>query len=277
MSIAFLFPGQGSQKSGMGAGLEGVGNAFATISEAIGRDVAAICNLQDEELRRTQNAQVALYACGVAAAKSLGLEPAFAAGHSVGEYAALAVAGVVSVADGARLVARRGELMAGAGGGTMAAVLGLDDATIEKICAETPGTVVVANYNCPGQAVISGDTAAVEEACQACLDAGARLANMLNVSGAFHSPLVQSAGEGLRAMLAETPFNASAIRLPSNVTGAFVDDPSDWPELLARQAYSPVRWTSCVRAMLDEGATEFHECGPGNVLMGLMKRIAPES
>ncbi len=256
--------------------------AFERVSEAVGLDVAALCEESDEAtLRRTENAQIALYTCGVATAAALeekGVFPSFTLGHSVGEYAALASAGVVSVQDGARLVARRGELMSQAGNGTMAAIIGLDDAQVEAVCSGvSAGVVVVANYNSPGQVVISGEPAAVEAACAGASAAGARRVVPLNVSGAFHSPLMEEAAAEMRSALASVSFSAGSARVASNVLGDFVADASAWPELLAKQIASPVRWTDCVRAAVREGASEFFECGPGNVLCGLLRRIAPEA
>jgi [acyl-carrier-protein] S-malonyltransferase len=256
--------------------------AFERVSEVVGRDVAALCDEADEEtLRFTENAQIALYACGVATAAALrekGVVPSFALGHSVGEYAALAAAGVISLEDGARLVDRRGELMAQAKNGTMAAIIGLDDAQVEAACSGVSnGIVVVANYNSPGQVVISGEPAAVEAACTSAKAAGARRVVPLNVSGAFHSPLMEEAAAAMRSALATVSFAAGTARVASNVLGDFVTDASAWPELLARQIASPVRWTDCVRAAVREGASEFFECGPGSVLCGLLRRIEPEA
>lgn len=256
--------------------------AFERVSEAVGSDVAALCNESDPEtLRRTENAQIALYTCGVATAAALnekGLVPAFTLGHSVGEYAALAAAGVISLEDGARLVARRGELMSQAKNGGMAAIIGLDDAQVEAACSGvSEGIVVVANYNSPGQVVISGEPAAVAAACANATAAGARRVVPLNVSGAFHSPLMQEAAAHMRSALASVSFSTGTARVASNVLGDFVTDAAAWPDLLARQIASPVRWTDCIRAAVREGATEFFECGPGNVLCGLLRRIAPEA
>ena len=284
VSKVFLFPGQGSQVPGMGRSIREASaaarEAFERVSEAVGRDMVALCDESDEEtLRLTENAQIALYTCGVATAAALnekGIRPSFALGHSVGEYAALAAAGVVSVEDGARLVARRGELMAQAKNGTMAAIIGLDDEQVEAACSGvSDGVVVVANYNSPGQVVISGEPAAVEAACANAAGAGARRVVPLNVSGAFHSPLMEDASRQMRSALASVSFSDGSARVASNVLGDIVSDPSNWPDLLARQIASPVRWTDCVRAALREGAAEFYECGPGNVLCGLLRRIAP--
>lgn len=278
---AAVFPGQGSQRPGMGkeafetpAGR----TVFDAVSEAIGKDVAALCFDSDEEtLRRTENAQIALFTASVASYQS-SPQPGVVvmAGHSVGEYAALACAGVLSVTDGAKLVARRGELMAEAGRtrpGAMAAVLGLDAETVSR-SLPSDGVVVVANDNCPGQVVISGEAEAVKQAAEALKTAGAKRCLPLNVSGAFHSPLMAHAAEKMRDAVATVDFSAGALPVVSNVTA---QPESDWPELLVRQLVSPVRWTESVQTMLATGAEEFVEFGPGDVLTGLLKRIAPEA
>jgi len=249
------------------------------VSQTTGRDVADLCAKDDETLRSTENAQLALYTCGVAAAAAVrekGIEPSFAAGHSVGEYAALAAAGVLGVEDGAKLVALRGKLMSEAQGGTMAAVLGLEEQGLENLCFKAAGTVVIANYNCPGQVVISGEPAAVAEVAEAATAAGARRVLPLNVSGAFHSPLMSDASDRMREALSSIAFHETPIRVPSNVTGTFPAT-SDWPDLLAKQIASPVRWVACMQTLLAAGAARFIECGVGNVLCGLMRRIDKEA
>ncbi len=286
--IAAIFPGQGSQKPGMGRDLyEGFPEAkavFDTVSAATGRDTCQICFEMDEEtLRLTQNAQLALYTCGVAAYHVYGDRALVFAGHSVGEYAALAAAGVVSVEDGATLVHRRGELMASVGSerpGGMAAVLGLERDALAEVCAaasDSAEVAVIANDNCPGQLVISGDKAAVERAGALAQEAGAKRVLPLNVSGAFHSPLMDEPAREMRLALDHATFLPSGSKsVFANVTAAAQPDSSDWPALLEAQLKSPVRWTESVQAMVAAGVTTFVECGVGEVLCGLVKRIDRE-
>lgn len=258
---------------------------FDAVSAATGRDLAEICFTYDEEsLRQTQNAQLALYTCGVAAYRAYGDRAQAFAGHSVGEYAAIAAAGAVSVADGARLVQRRGELMAMAGAerpGTMAAVLGMEREALEKVCAQASGAdavVVIANDNCPGQLVISGDRAAVERAAALAQEAGAKRVLPLNVSGAFHSPLMEDAATQMRKALEEAEFTRGATRpIYANVTAVAQTDPGIWPDLLEAQLKRPVRWTETIVNMKADGFTTFIEFGVGEVLCGLIRRIDREA
>lgn len=291
--FAAVFPGQGSQKPGMGKELyERGGRAreiIKAISAAVGRDVAALCFESGEEtLRRTENAQIALYACGVAVWKELEARlddrvPHAMAGHSVGEYAALACAGVLNIEDGARLVQKRGEIMAASGKhrpGAMAAVLGLERNALEEICAETSDTqnvVVLANDNCPGQLVISGDVEAVKRASDAALSGGAKRVLPLNVSGAFHSPLMNGAADEMAQALAKIEFRQTHVPVVSNVTAEPITTPNLWPDLLERQLRSEVRWTESVRKMTEMGIGTFIECGAGQVLCGLARRIDRDS
>lgn len=286
--IAVVFPGQGSQRPGMGASLREHAAAvevFARIDGATGLSTQTICEqLSEEELRQTQNAQVALFACGVAAHAALaaeGIAAQVAAGHSVGEYAALVAAGVLSVEDGARLVQRRGDLMARSGGlraGTMAAVLGLEADALKQVClaaSSTDSVVVIANDNCPGQLVISGDVAAVERASAMASEAGAKRVLPINVSGAFHSPLMQESAEAMGLALGDVAFAEGSMPVVANVSAQI--ESSGWAGLLEAQLRSPVRWTESVGTMLAMGVTTFVECGSGSVLSGLLKRIDREA
>jgi [acyl-carrier-protein] S-malonyltransferase len=255
-------------------------STFDQVAEATGVDIASICFESDEEtLRQTQNAQLALYTCGLAARACLPIEAEAFAGHSVGEYAAVVSAGVLSVGSGAKLVWKRGELMANAGKtrpGTMAAILGLERDALEKVCDRVDaGVCVVANDNCPGQLVISGDTEGVRQACELALAAGAKRALPLNVSGAFHSPLMEESATQMAVALDAAPFGdmAQKVDVYANVTGGVVKHAQEWPDLLTRQLKSPVRWTESVFAMVGDGFTRFIECGSGEVLCGLIRRI----
>jgi [acyl-carrier-protein] S-malonyltransferase len=289
--LAVVFPGQGSQKPGMGKELFDLRPesqaVFSRVTAATGVDVAKLCFETDEEtLRQTQNAQLALYTSGVAAWACLRAHlqgevtvDAFA-GHSVGEYAALAAAEILSVEDGATLVQKRGEIMARAGEkqpGTMAAVLGLERSQIEAVLKKVSGVVVVANDNCPGQLVISGDVKSVAVAGEALTEAGAKRVLPLNVSGAFHSPLMNDSATEMRVALDKAHFTAGSGRAFSNVTAQPVVQQGVWPDLLERQLKSPVRWTETVQNMFNEGVRTFIECGSGDVLTGLLKRIERES
>jgi [acyl-carrier-protein] S-malonyltransferase len=256
---------------------------FDQVEQATGVNIANLCFNSDEEtLRQTQNAQLALYTCGLAAYYALkdscpDLSVSCFAGHSVGEYAALAAAGVVSLETGARLVQRRGDIMARAGElrpGAMAAVLGLDRDEIGRALAEvSSGVVVIANDNCPGQLVISGDRDAVAEATAVLNQRGARRVLPLNVSGAFHSPLMDSSAESMRVALDEVKFHSGAT-VYSNVT---TKPGSHWADLLERQLKSPVLWTESIQEMIKDGVSTFIECGAGEVLIGLVRRIEKDA
>lgn len=288
--LAAVFPGQGSQKPGMGQSLyDHVPSAravFDEVASATSVDIAKLCFETDEDtLRQTQNAQLALYTCGVAAYRGLadrGIRANAMAGHSVGEYAALAAAGILSVADGAKLVQRRGDLMARSGNlrpGGMAAILGLERDALESVCrsVSTPDSVaVIANDNCPGQLVISGDKDAVERASAAALENGAKRALPLNVSGAFHSPLMEEAAASMGEALRQASFVAGSATVYANVTAERQDDPALWADYLERQLKSPVRWTESVQALIGSGVTTFVECGGGEVLGGLIRRVSKE-
>ena len=264
---------------------EAAKHVFDTVSDALSLDVRKLCFETDEDtLRRTDNAQVALFTAGVATFEALretvAHAPSAVAGHSVGEYAALAASGGITVADGAKLVAKRGDLMARAGSlrpGAMAAVLGMDDERLEALCAEITRpdyAVVPANFNSPGQVVISGDAAAVTEACEKAKAAGAKRCIPLNVSGAFHSPLMHEAAQSMAEALANTTFAESTTPVVANVSA---QPEHDWRRLLEEQLRAPVRWTASVRTMRDMGIDTFVECGPGDVLTGLLRRIDGEA
>lgn len=281
--IAAIFPGQGSQKPGMGQSLyegsESAKRVFEDVSDCLHMDVAKLCFESDEEtLRATQNAQIALFTCGVAAYRALedeGTKAEVFAGHSIGEYAAHVCAGNILLEVGATLVRKRGNVMAEAGKtapGTMAAVLGLEVAEIEAVLVRTKGLVVVANDNCPGQVVISGEVNAVAEAAPLLSAAGAKRVLPLNVSGAFHSPLMKEPSKEMARTLATVDF-AFGKPVYSNVTADPVENPVMWNELLEQQLRDPVRWTGSIQNMISDGVTRFIECGVGEVLCGLIKRI----
>ncbi|MEX0912767.1 MAG: ACP S-malonyltransferase, partial [Gemmatimonadota bacterium] len=287
--IGLLCPGQGSQFVGMGKDLaEAFPAARATFQEAddvLGLALSRICwSGPEDELTRTQNAQPAILVHSAAVWRVLEAErpvaPALAAGHSLGEFSAYFCAGSFDFADAVRTVRRRGELMYEAGTrrpGTMTAVLGLEDAPAAETCTEasarTGATVVPANYNSPGQLVVSGDVEAVRAAEALLTEAGARRVVPLNVSGAFHSPLMEPAVEGLSEALAATNFHELAFPVVSNVTAEAVSGADDARELLLRQLTSPVRWADSVRVMRQANIGAFVEIGPGNVLSGLLRRI----
>ena len=278
--IAAIFPGQGSQTPGMGKDVFDAANAarevFENVSATLGFDIAELCFESDEEtLRATNNAQIALYTVGVASYAASEFAADVFAGHSIGEYAALVCSGTLSLEDGARLVQKRGELMASAGDltpGTMAAVLGLEIPTITETLAKVEGIVVVANDNCPGQTVISGAVEAVASAIPLLQEAGAKRVLPLNVSGAFHSPLMTEPSRQMAQALANAVFQKGKP-VYANVTTKPIEDPSDWRQTLEQQLRDQVRWTDSVRNMIADGVTEFIEFGPGEVLCGMLKRI----
>jgi [acyl-carrier-protein] S-malonyltransferase len=284
MKTIFLFPGQGSQYVGMGKQLaESHAKAKLLLQEAddvLGFALSKILfEGPEEELKATQNTQPALYVTSQLAALALadvGVKADLAAGHSLGEYSALAATGVLSFADGLRLVRLRGNLMAEAGvrrPGAMAAVLGLDPEALEAALKGVPGVVVPANFNSPGQIVISGEVEAVEKAMEAASAANARKVVRLPVSGAFHSPLMEYALEGLREGLSKATFKAPTAPVIANVDARPHDQPSEFPDLLARQLVSPVRWSDSIVHAIGMGVTRGIEVGSGKVLMGLMRGI----
>jgi [acyl-carrier-protein] S-malonyltransferase len=291
MTTAWLFPGQGAQYVGMAASLiEGhptVRRLYDAARERIGVDLASLSQHGPaEELQKTSVTQPAIYLHSVALALLLheeGLRPTAVAGHSLGEYSALAAAGWIDPLAGLETVRRRGELMYEAGlrrPGTMAAVIGADPALVEECCRQAShGDEVVqaANDNCPGQVAISGSLAAIDRASEALKAAGVRLIKRLDVSGAFHSPLLESARTGLLEHLARLEIRPGEAPLYSNVTGARVEDPEQIRQLLGRQLTETVRWQQGMNAMLADGRREFLELGPGKVLAGLLKRIDKEA
>jgi [acyl-carrier-protein] S-malonyltransferase len=281
MKIAFCFPGQGSQDVGMGRAIAAeypeARAVFDEASEAVGFDVARLCfEGPIEELTRTEKQQPALVATSIAclrAVESLGIKPDFVIGHSVGEYSALAAAEALADKDALELVGERGRATAQAAEerpGAMAAVLGLEDAVVEELCAGIEN-VWPANYNCPGQVVVSGENSAVDLLLERAGEAGARRTVKLRVSGAFHSPLVEGAAERLRPALESVTFSEPAIPFMSTVT-ARVEDAQRLIELLVQQLTGPVKFTQAVRGLIHEGVELFVEIGPGQVLSGLLRR-----
>jgi [acyl-carrier-protein] S-malonyltransferase len=289
---AFLFSGQGAQYAGMGVKLQQCKTGKETLQEAndvLGMDIARICcDGTDEELARTEITQPAIVTCSIAALRILTKDmetpvnaPAAVAGLSVGEYSALVAAGCLSFADALRLVKERGRLMAEAAvanPGTMVAVLGLDNDVVTSICREASalGVVSPANFNCPGQVIISGERDAVQRAAELARKAGARMCKALNVSGAFHSALMRPAEAGLRKVLVDVPLSEPRVPFIANVTGEYVEAPEEIRETLACQLSSSIRWEASIRRMIDDGISSFVEVGPGKVLTGLMRRICKE-
>ena len=289
-AYVLLFPGQGAQKVGMGRDLieryEPARQAFRDASEATGVDLQKACLEGPEaELARTDLCQPAIVTVSIATLRALEAEmggpltAAAAAGLSLGEYTALVAAQAIAFQDAVRLVYARGRFMQAAcdaSPGTMYSIIGLDDAKVEDACArarEGGGRVWPANYNCPGQVVISGEKEAAARAGTLCAEMGARRALPLNVAGAFHTPLMQPAADSLARELSKTEFRSPAFPVLSNVTGEPVCDPAQIRELLARQVTSPVRWAQSMRWCAVHGAQRFLEVGPGKVLQGLLKRV----
>jgi [acyl-carrier-protein] S-malonyltransferase len=287
MNPAFLFPGQASQYVGMGKDLAerwpAARQMFDIANDIMGVDLAGICFEGPEEvLKQTQFTQPAIFVHSVAAATILGIAPSAAAGHSLGEYSALVTAGALSFEDGLRLVKKRGELMQESGTrspGTMAAVIGGEPELVERACAEAAeaGIVQPANYNSPGQIVISGSIPGIDRAIEILKANGVRLVKKLPVSGAFHSPLMQYAKDEMGTVLEHTHIRDASCPVYTNVTAEPVCDAATIRDMLLRQITSPVRWEASMRNMIRDGVASFHEVGPGNVLQGLLKRIAPET
>lgn len=280
---AYIFPGQGAQFTGMGLDLyEASSKAkelFHQANELLGFDITKIMfEGTAEELKETKVTQPAIFLHSTILAEVLGesFQPDMVAGHSLGEISALVANKTLVFKDGLLLVSKRAQAMqkaCEATPSTMAAVLSLEDAVVEKICAETPGIVVAANYNCPGQLVISGEVNAINLACEAMKEAGARRALVLPVGGAFHSPLMEPAREELAAAIENTHFSNPACPIYQNVSTTAVIDPSVIKMNLVSQLTAPVKWTQSMQQMIADGATHFIEVGPGNVLQGLMRKI----
>lgn len=288
MKKAYIFPGQGAQFVGMGKDLYDnhpiAKELFESANEILGfRITDEMFSGTDEGLRKTNITQPAIFLHSVIAAKCLGNDfaPDMVAGHSLGEFSALVANGTLTFEDGLKLVYQRAMAMQEAceiKPSTMAAVLGLDDEKVEEICASiTNGVVVPANYNCPGQLVISGEIEAVNEACEKLKAAGAKRALVLQVGGAFHSPLMKPAEEKLAIAIQNTKFSQGSCPIYQNVTAQAEVDPEQIKANLLKQLTAPVKWTQCVQAMVTDGAVRFEECGPGKVLQGLVKKIAPSS
>ncbi len=283
MAKAYLFPGQGAQYPGMGKLLyerfDAAKQMFDQADAILGFELSEIMfEGTEEELRQTKITQPAIFVHSVIAAKMLGedFRPGMVAGHSLGEFSALTAAGALSFEDGLKLVLQRALAMQRATEmteSTMAAVLGLADEVVEKICEETTGIVVPANYNSPGQLVISGEIKAVEEAAIKLKEAGARRVVILKVGGAFHSPVMEPARQDLAQAIEETEFHKPVAPVYQNVTALPESDPEKIKRNLIAQLTSPVRWTQTIRRMIADGATEFYELGPGNVLLGLLRKI----
>ncbi len=280
---AYVFPGQGAQFVGMGKDLYDnnpeAKELFEKANDILGfRITDLMFEGTEEDLKQTKVTQPAIFLHSVLLAKSLGDEfkPDMVAGHSLGEFSALVAAGALSFEEGLKLVSKRAHAMQKAceiKPSTMAAVLALPDDKVEALCAEVDDVVAPANYNCPGQVVISGTIEGIDAACEKMLAAGAKRAMKLKVGGAFHSPLMQPAQEELAEAIAEAEFNTPVCPVYQNVDGKPHTDPTEIKENLIKQLTAPVRWTYDVEAMIADGADEFIELGPGSVLQGLVKKI----
>ena len=280
---AYIFPGQGAQFSGMGLDLYESSplaqELFNQANDILGFSITDIMfEGTVEDFKQTKVTQPAIFLHSVILAKTLGTDfkPEMVAGHSVGEFAALVANGALSFESGLELVSQRAQAMQKAcelQPSTMAAIIGLEDKVVEAICAQTEGIVVAANYNCPGQLVISGEIEAVNMACEASKNMGARMAMILRVGGAFHSPLMEPAREQLAAAIENTSFNKPICPIYQNVTASAVVEASEMKKNLIAQLTAPVKWTQTIQQMIADGGTEFVELGPGKVLQGLMRKI----
>ena len=283
MSTAYVFPGQGAQFPGMGKDLYDTHAEakalFEQADEVLGFSLSNIMfEGTAEALKETKVTQPAIFTMSVIMAKLLGddFKPDMVAGHSLGEFSALTAAGALRFEDALRLVSKRALAMQAAcevTPSTMAAILGLADDLVEEICASVDGVVVAANYNCPGQLVISGEVSAIETACEKAKEAGAKRALVLPVGGAFHSPLMEPAREELAAAIEQTEFQTPSCPVVQNSVAKAVTDPAEIKKNLIDQLTAPVKWTQSVQEMIAAGVTEYVECGPGKTLQGLVKKV----
>lgn len=280
--IAFVFPGQGAQYVGMGKdfyeAFPECREVFETASEASGLDIAGLCFEENEQIHQTEYTQICMLAAEMAVLRAVemkGIASSVNAGLSLGEYGALVASKVMSLKDACRVVRQRGILMQEAvpAGGAMAAVMAMDAEAVEKICEKTEGIVSIANYNCPGQIVITGEEAAVEAACESLKAAGAKRTVRLKVSGPFHSDMLSEAGAKLGKVLEDVELTAFDTPYVTNVTADYVTSTEEIRELLCRQVSSSVRWQQSVERMIADGTDTFIEMGPGKTLSGFMRKI----